>query len=66
MFEKQVARGMAVLDEYCGTKAWVLNIDLGEPATVIGLGSSRYHQRLGRQLELVLQHDRELIQTEQP
>ena len=57
---------MALLDEYCGTKAWVLNIDLGEPATVLGLGSSRYHQRLGRRLELVLQHDRELIQTEQP
>jgi hypothetical protein len=40
MFEKQVARGMALLDEYCGTKAWVVNINLGEPAPVIGLGSS--------------------------
>lgn len=37
---------MALLDEYCGTKAWVLNIDLGEPATVIGLGSSPYTRGL--------------------
>jgi hypothetical protein len=30
MFEKEIARGKEFLDNYYGTKSWVLELDLGE------------------------------------